>query len=62
MQTLTRLGSFNTGTASAQLFTVLVDFPGEEDREFAAAIMARLDELRAKWDPDGVFHPWMGRL
>lgn len=24
--------------------------------------MARLDELRAKYDPDGLFHPWMGRL
>jgi hypothetical protein len=23
--------------------------------------LARLDELRAKWDPDGRFHPWMGR-
>ncbi len=22
---------------------------------------ARLDELRAKWDPDGRFHSWMGR-
>jgi FAD/FMN-containing dehydrogenase len=24
--------------------------------------MARLDELRAEYDPDGLFHPWMGRL
>ena len=24
--------------------------------------MARLDELRAAHDPDGLFHPWMGRL
>ena len=24
--------------------------------------MARLDELRAKYDPDGLFHPWMGRM
>ncbi len=24
--------------------------------------MARLDELRAKYDPDGLFHPWMGRI
>lgn len=24
--------------------------------------MARLDELRAERDPDGLFHPWMGRL
>lgn len=30
-------------------------FAGEES-------MARLDELRAKYDPDGLFHPWMGRL
>jgi FAD/FMN-containing dehydrogenase len=26
------------------------------------ANMARLDELRAARDPDGRFHPWMGRL
>ena len=26
------------------------------------ANMARLDELRARYDPDGLFHPWMGRL
>ncbi|HEX7244155.1 MAG TPA: FAD-binding oxidoreductase [Solirubrobacterales bacterium] len=24
--------------------------------------MARLDEVRAAYDPDGLFHPWMGRL
>lgn len=24
--------------------------------------LARLDEIRAAYDPDGVFHPWMGRL
>lgn len=24
--------------------------------------LARLDELRARYDPDGLFHPWMGRL
>jgi FAD/FMN-containing dehydrogenase len=24
--------------------------------------MARLDEVRAAWDPDGRFHEWMGRL
>ncbi|HEX3323843.1 MAG TPA: FAD-binding oxidoreductase [Solirubrobacterales bacterium] len=24
--------------------------------------MARLDRLRAQYDPDGLFHPWMGRL
>lgn len=30
-------------------------FAGEEN-------MARLDEVRALYDPDGLFHPWMGRL
>ena len=24
--------------------------------------MARLDQVRAAYDPDGLFHPWMGRL
>jgi FAD/FMN-containing dehydrogenase len=24
--------------------------------------MARLDEVRSAYDPDGLFHPWMGRL
>lgn len=24
--------------------------------------MTRLDEVRAAYDPDGLFHPWMGRL
>ncbi len=24
--------------------------------------LARLDELRDRFDPDGLFHPWMGRL
>jgi FAD/FMN-containing dehydrogenase len=24
--------------------------------------LARLDEVRAKYDPEGLFHPWMGRL
>jgi FAD/FMN-containing dehydrogenase len=24
--------------------------------------LARLDEIRAAYDPDGLFHPWMGRL
>jgi FAD/FMN-containing dehydrogenase len=24
--------------------------------------MARLDQVRAAYDPDGIFHPWMGRL
>ena len=23
--------------------------------------LARLDGLRARYDPDGRFHPWMGR-
>jgi hypothetical protein len=23
--------------------------------------LRRLDELRAKYDPEGLFHPWMGR-
>lgn len=23
--------------------------------------LARLDEVRATYDPDGLFHPWMGR-
>jgi FAD/FMN-containing dehydrogenase len=26
------------------------------------ANMARLDELRERYDPEGLFHPWMGRL
>lgn len=30
-------------------------FAGEQN-------MARLDEVRALYDPDGLFHPWMGRL
>ena len=25
------------------------------------ANLARLDEVRAKWDPDGRFHSWLGR-
>jgi FAD/FMN-containing dehydrogenase len=24
--------------------------------------MARLDAIRAQYDPEGRFHPWMGRL
>lgn len=24
--------------------------------------MARLDEVRAQYDPDGRFHSWMGRV
>ena len=36
---------------------------GRRPARFASdASMARLDALRAAWDPDGLFHPWMGRL
>ena len=36
---------------------------GRRPARFASdANMARLDALRAAWDPDGLFHPWMGRL
>jgi FAD/FMN-containing dehydrogenase len=36
---------------------------GNRPARFAAdANMARLDEVRAAYDPDGLFHPWMGRL
>jgi FAD/FMN-containing dehydrogenase len=36
---------------------------GERPARFASdANMARLDELRARHDPEGLFHPWMGRL
>lgn len=36
---------------------------GERPARFAAdENMARLDELRATYDPGGLFHPWMGRL
>jgi FAD/FMN-containing dehydrogenase len=31
-------------------------------RFVSEANLARLDEVRARYDPDGVFHPWMGRL
>jgi FAD/FMN-containing dehydrogenase len=35
---------------------------GRRPARFAGdAQMARLDELRGKWDPAGRFHPWMGR-
>lgn len=35
---------------------------GERPAPFATADhMARLDEARAAYDPDGRFHPWMGR-
>lgn len=30
-------------------------------RFIAEEKMDRLDELRAKWDPEGRFHPWLGR-
>ncbi|HEX5145612.1 MAG TPA: FAD-binding protein, partial [Conexibacter sp.] len=36
---------------------------GRRPARFASdASMARLDALRAQWDPDGLFHPWMGRV
>ena len=36
---------------------------GQRPARFAAeANMARLDAVRAAYDPDGLFHPWMGRL
>lgn len=36
---------------------------GRRPARFASdANMARLDALRAAWDPDGLLHPWMGRL
>lgn len=36
---------------------------GERPARFASdANMARLDAVRASYDPDGLFHPWMGRL
>mgnify|MGYP000951338987 CR=1 FL=1 len=31
------------------------------DRFLSDANMKRLDQVRAVWDPDGRFHPWMGR-
>lgn len=31
-------------------------------RFVAEGKMARLDEVRAAYDPEGLFHPWMGRL
>jgi FAD/FMN-containing dehydrogenase len=30
-------------------------------RAIAETQLVRLEELRAKWDPQGRFHPWMGR-
>jgi FAD/FMN-containing dehydrogenase len=36
---------------------------GRRPARFAAdENMRRLDEVRAAYDPDGLFHPWMGRL
>jgi FAD/FMN-containing dehydrogenase len=36
---------------------------GQRPARFVSdANLARLDALRAQYDPDGVFHPWMGRL
>lgn len=36
---------------------------GERPARFASdENMARLDRVRAAYDPDGLFHPWMGRL
>jgi len=36
---------------------------GQRPARFASdANMARLDAVRAQYDPDGLFHPWMGRL
>lgn len=36
---------------------------GERPARFASeANMARLDEVRDRYDPQGLFHPWMGRL
>lgn len=36
---------------------------GRRPARFAGdANMARLDEVRAVYDPEGIFHPWMGRL
>jgi FAD/FMN-containing dehydrogenase len=36
---------------------------GQRPARFASEEnMARLDEVRAAYDPDGLFHPWMGRL
>jgi len=36
----------------------LINRPG---RFVSDANLARLDELRARWDPDGRFHPWLAR-
>lgn len=36
---------------------------GQRPARFASdENMARLDAVRAQYDPDGLFHPWMGRL
>ena len=35
---------------------------GQRPAPFATEDMARLDRVRAAYDPDGRFHSWMGRL
>jgi FAD/FMN-containing dehydrogenase len=36
---------------------------GEHPARFVSdANLAQLDRLRAAYDPDGRFHPWMGRV
>ena len=36
---------------------------GQHPARFASdEMMGRLDELRATYDPQGLFHPWMGRI
>lgn len=41
----------------------------QESRDFFVGVLgvsdgnlARLDQIRAKYDRDGRFHPWMGRV
>ena len=36
---------------------------GQRPARFATdAAMAKLDRLRAEYDPDGLFNSWMGRI
>jgi hypothetical protein len=35
---------------------------GQRPARFASDEMGRLDELRATYDPQSLFHPWMGRI
>ncbi len=36
---------------------------GQRPAKFATdASMARLDKVRARYDPDGLFYSWMGRI